>query len=662
MASAHDPTMTSEPRRGARNRQWLSDRLSDVVALSTAALIFIGTFPAQFNALRIGVDESWIYAINHLPGSGFLFGRDIVFTYGPLGYLLYPLDHSSNLNQAAVLWVIHQSLLVGLMAYFYLQHRGIYGVIGFAVAYLFALGLGFLFEYRLLLLLVLLLAVHPTNALVWRSASLIAGILAGVLLFVKLNIGLAAFLALGLGAAGWAYLRVVPPRQILTWLALPYFSTLALLSLPLLDGTNNFVRWISRGSEILSGYSSSMALPLPSGVVPFAVLGITLLALTMVSIGRMDRAAVFSLLPLTAVVFVAFKHAFTRAEGRPFFGVLVGALAVVLLRAPSRKAFAYAMVAAAFFVPFAIAGAHGRLDTGWISGFNPRPGWSGIVSLANLGKVRADLAAASYQNLQNDRLPDAVTARIQAVHGDVDSIPVSLTFMEANGLRWKPNPLLQTYHGFTAELDRWTASHFLEEEAPDFLLYQWADIDARHPLLGQPAMWRSILANYGLSVPPHTFGTFGEIALLERRGAPVPLALRVVGRDRVGIGDWIEPPESPDLLFASIRFSPTILGRLSVLLWRIEPVEIDLQYADGRNLTFRILPETSENGLLMNYLPSSMYELLNLFQGIRPSPVVRFRVRGPGTSSFQRTLDIVWRSAPWIPPPSTPVHIGAIPP
>ena len=47
------------------------------------------SFPNPVSSAGPGLDESWVWMLNHLAFTQ-SFGRDIVFTYGPLGFLLVP--------------------------------------------------------------------------------------------------------------------------------------------------------------------------------------------------------------------------------------------------------------------------------------------------------------------------------------------------------------------------------------------------------------------------------------------------------------------------------------------------------------------------------------------------------------------------------------------
>jgi hypothetical protein len=616
-----------------------------------AALLYVAvaTFHTDFGPIVPGLDPSWVYAINRVSETGAVFGRDVVFTFGPLGHLLVPLDFGSNLAQAAVLWVVSQGLLVGAAAYRFLRHRRIVALLGFAVAWLVAASIGLLYEHRLLLIVGLLLAAPTDQRWAWRTSVVVGSSLAAVLSFAKVSSTVISVALIASAAIVRTIRREVRGREILTWSVLPFVAVGAVLTVALLGNPSNLVRWLARSLEFAGGYGAAMAVPAPTSVILPVILAAIVGLAAMAYVAWREPRFLIAVLPLCLLILVALRHSVVRHHGRFVPAVVLGALGVLLLLGPARRRMAVLGGAAAFVLAAAL----------WISlvpacfcpwsigTLGPSAGLARIGSLVEFGDTRHRLATASERKLFTDRLPADWLARIGS--RSVDVIPWELAFIPANDLTWRPNPTLQTYGTFTPGLDRWAARHFGGPRGPEFLLVQFFEIDARHPMLASPAMWRSLLTRYEpVAVPPAT-GTFGEVALFRRRSEPVSLPLRDAGRSGGRIGEWVSIPESPDLMFASIDLRPDLGGRLAGLVWRVDPVYLDLQLPDGGTLTMRILPTTVEDGLLLNHLPMTLGELLDFTTGTVTRELVRFRIRGPGAGSYQHDFDIRWQTAPWAP-------------
>jgi hypothetical protein len=102
-------------------------------------------------------------------------------------------------------------------------------------------------------------------------------------------------------------------------------------------------------------------------------------------------------------------------------------------------------------------------------------------------------------------------------------------------------------------------------------------------------------------------------------------------------------------VFAALRFHERLIGRLAELAWRIEPVLLDVRSAGGAVTTWRIIPATAEDGLLMSPLPLDLGQFMDLLEGAGAPRVEAIRIHGPGTGSYEDTVDVVWRAAPPIP-------------
>src|SRR3954471_1339481 len=66
--------------------------------------------PIRYWPLDLDIDSGWRHALNFAHAHGLAMGRDVIFTYGPLGYLLFPEHIGRNLSQAltfqTALWVV----------------------------------------------------------------------------------------------------------------------------------------------------------------------------------------------------------------------------------------------------------------------------------------------------------------------------------------------------------------------------------------------------------------------------------------------------------------------------------------------------------------------------------------------------------------------------
>jgi hypothetical protein len=454
-------------------------------------------------------------------------------------------------------------------------------------------------------------------------------------------------LALSVGA--WMIRRDLGVRDVLLFVAAPFTATISILTVVLFGGPGALLAWVGASWEYTSGYSEAMSYPGPGVLLVLVGAGIGVYAATAITLGRRHRAVVPVALALGALILFGFRHGWVRHHARFVPAIVFGSIAVLVLVAGSRRAAIRGAVAAALVLGLTFGAATvPECFCPWLPGaLGPVRGWNGIVSVLRLSETRERVAMESAARLAEDRLPVPFVAAARG--GTVDAVPWEIAFMPANDLRWQPNPVLQTYSAYTSDLDRRTAVHFGSAKAPRSLLVQFVEIDARHPMLGAPATWRTILDRYQPSGLPAAGGPWGQVALLHRRAEPAGIEPRPIGTSSGRVGRWVDVPRAEGLVFGSIGLRHDLDGRVAALLWRVEPLLIDLRLADGGAITARFIPATAGNGLLLNRLPMTLEELLDLYGGTLPRELTAFRIHGPGVASFERDFDVAWSESTWEP-------------
>lgn len=450
-------------------------------------------------------------------------------------------------------------------------------------------------------------------------------------------------------AAGWVLWGRVRIREAILLPSAAYVLSLGVLAVLFIGSPGWFFQWLGASLEISRGYSAAMSthtllVPQP----PLMLAGVAasiLVGLLVVGIRIAPRMASTGLV-LLPVLAVAFKQGFVKHGGYQFFPVVVALLSVMALGAGVRRAMVAATVAVGLVFVIALSGPPWcGCGFSWATLLGVR-GVSRIVSGLTPGGATEDFAIQDMKNLADDRLPKAWLVEVES-GGSVGVVPWELNLIPANGLSWSPNPVLQTYSAYTMDLDRLSASHYRQSGRPSHVLVQFAEIDARHPMHGAPAMWRAILRNYrpaGLAPSPPRAGF--PVLLLEKRPAPVNDLLENIGGIRAEMNRWLSVPHTEGLLFARIDLRPTLLGSLARIVWQIPPLYLDARVEDGPTLTFRLVPDSAQNGLLLEPLPLDLRGFEALLAGdVAELPrVSHVRVRGPGVGMFDNAFEVTWET------------------
>jgi hypothetical protein len=651
--------MLDDPAPQQKIQMPREERIRSVVGYLLIAGLSLVTLYGIYRPLGPpGIDPGWQWAVNQAYDAGLVFGRDIVFTYGPLAFLMAPLDVSSNLLVANVfLLAVHLLFSASLVVLFRRDQR-LLPIAACAVLFVVAHNQGLAIEGFVPLVVGLLAVISVFTG---RHTPLaIAATLAAILLMVKMSLGVASLVIL---AAALIIARVLFHRSYRLALGLlPFPVTLIILALFLFDRPGTFVHWLSLSAQVVSGYSvaNSITNAVTNAGVQVAVGVITAAAWIGLSVVlRHDRRLLACNLIFAPVVLIQFRLAFVRQDFHQiqFIPFVLALIAISALFTHDRR-FIGAHLAA--FAALLVVGALTNLVDPVTRGLLPKDllrGGSGSRALSNLlhiGKTRAALAAESAINLEPLRLDDSVRDLLQGSRNGVGTLPWEIQYCPANGLQWNPTPTLQLYSAYTRDLDLWSAEHYAGGDAPQFIINSFAAVGMRRQLFDAPATWRTIFLSYEL----RSIGWEPEPALLlERRHDPLQWSFEEVSQGTMALeGASIRVPVTDHLLFANIDLRLNGLGRLQKSIFRVATVVLVMTHESGHVSICRLIPGTAGNSLLINRFPRDFRGYRRLWQGVPDDPVVRVAISGDGTSSFRPRAAITWRELRVASP--TPPSVG----
>src|SRR5215831_2182245 len=125
----------------------LPTRVYRVACGIAIAYVCLVTFSIAFGPFRPGLDESWAWAVNSVTSTNYIFGRDLVFTYGPLGFLLNPRPVGHNFYWGACFEASIQVIFAALLALLAVKSRSRWGFLLFLGGLVAASALGLSNEY-----------------------------------------------------------------------------------------------------------------------------------------------------------------------------------------------------------------------------------------------------------------------------------------------------------------------------------------------------------------------------------------------------------------------------------------------------------------------------------------------------------------------------------
>ncbi|HEY9871595.1 MAG TPA: hypothetical protein V6D08_20730 [Candidatus Obscuribacterales bacterium] len=620
--------------------------------------LLVATFPGGFQPLRPDLlDPAWRCALNYLANSGHVFGRDVVFTLGPLGYLLYAGHWGSNLIHAiGFMLLMHLSWAVVLLAYVKAttdKTQFCLFALGYALTYAFGLP----YEYHLLSILLLLCYLPGKLDRPKTLAGIAAGAAAAFFMVVKFNLGCSALLAVTVSTVCWRLKFGRQANRFCMATCLSYMVTFAAFSAVYFKSIGNLWAWVRGSIETAVAHSETMSL-VDHSIVP--VLGLSLLcALLAATAVLVWQRTEVGLLAVTAIgsIFIAFKHSFIRQDQHviQFFLFSMAVISMIGLSCRRPKA-AYACFWCFVIVSMVSLQPLASRDVPLQAVANNLDAVSGLNNIRNLLDLRAlmsDLDRRTQENFSQYKLPPDLIDRVRkAGNPPVGTLPNCVGYCLANNLRWDPLPLIQLDTAYTPYLDKLCADHFNGPSKPEFVIYgsttdlmfDFGEIDHRNPILEAPHTAVALLRNYELAAAYRN----PDVLLLQRRRAPQPISQENMFSKRYNLNEWIPVPQSSCPLAGRIKLHPKPLRYLVAKLYQLPPIEMQVASRDGFR-TYRMLPTTLSSGPLLNCFPRDFQELGFLLDGVNPNPVQFIRFTGPGCPTFKRSFDITWMKLSTIP-------------
>jgi hypothetical protein len=580
--------------RGARGVEWTplpaKSWLAILIVSLVATLTFI-TIPRYPYFIDDALSEKAVlgYAHEH----GLQFGKDIVFTYGPLGFLVsrYFFPHAADARMATdfvtcfatALGIVLLAWKIGRVLPTHISRlpREEGEPVGGASEWM---RLSTLWKWLLIGVFIYLCSnIDPRADLVlyiglfsWGllcflesgfrlglSTTMFIG-LAAFSVLVKANflvlVGLSALLiVLDFGArgkilaVGW---MVVGLASAFLWgwhVAGQDFSNLKpffLNSIPIILGYDQTVG--IEGLQILQ-QRGWMTLPLI-----FAVAAIRTLTAFKGSgpQPRLRRALLF--LWTSALIFIIWKHGFVRAglfHSGFYFG-LVPIIALALEALPTERikaanwSRALAGVCCLICLLTLVSLFFSDLKSSLIQPIRAIP--ANLSALVKPGEFQRQMLEAQKSQLAETELP---RIRKLVAHAPVDVFGQDQLYAVINDLNYRPRPIFQSYMAYNTPLARMNEQFYFSRASPEYVLFRLTPIDRRYGPLEDGAVLRDLLINY------EPIEGENQFLLLKQKVAPSVPKLTLLREGTVHPGEPILLNESGQTdLWMQVTLKPTPLG------------------------------------------------------------------------------------------------------
>ena len=550
------------------------------------------------------IDISFHAGLNIAAQEGFDYGSQMVFTYGPLGFLKSYLAFFDDTARLAALYGIALQLALALSLVWALRRNfPLVVAIGLAlIAAAFARGDESAIGIRDDAAVVILALVWCVAALAREPSPLArrivlygAGPFAAIELLAKLNTGILVLILATITLAA------IPERRLrnLVTLAASFSVTALVLWFAAGQGLDDIVPYVRGSIEVIAGYSTGARLDwqvrdYDYWLGPLLMVGVAVVAwLATAGVPWKRRAPILGMLAI--VGYSAGKGGYVAHDYyhmAVFYTTVLGICLVLPL--PPGRAIRWLAGAVAVAV---IAGAYTTRVPGYPLA-NPidnlSSGASTVARLIDGDRLEREIAAERADEVADYGL-DARTLSLlegRPVHVDPSEIAAAWAY----DLDWHPLPVFQAYGAWSEPLDRRNAEALASAtDGPERILRQNLDALGRYPGYESPAAMLAMLCNFEALHTTETWQVLGRVP--DRCGEPRP-----VGSVEGAWGQPIAIPEAPPgtVLFARARgTTDSGLGALVSLLTRSEPRQV--QFDGGKPWVF--ITGTAEDGLILRAPP-----------------------------------------------------------
>jgi hypothetical protein len=546
------------------------------------------------------IDMAWTQALHLAFHQHLQFGREVVFTYGPWGFIsrgYHPSTHSVSL----LLWI-------GLSAVFWAAGRRLAGHFSsnrliswlwlIAFTAFASIPVGDDFNLRVVAWSILLLVTHffvqESSFTPVQIALVVSMGLLSLIKFTGFIDAMVVILVMAVDDLG---------RRRFPW-SLPVFvASLLCFWAAAGQGWNSFMPYLANSWRLTAGYTDAMMryrVGEKSDELWYLLLAVANVRLIVaVAWGRFRLRSGLVLISLAAILFLLFKGGYVRPDRHEISaanGLVLVALAglAVAWREKSRwVGFAGAAVLVAC-VSFAFLAFNQWFPENRL----PRQ----LAATFGFHSLSAPIQTTFTDSLQKHFDADATAERkrlpLPFVIGGTDIYPWDITPILAHGMTYQPRPLMQSYSAYSPELAQMDAAFLQSSNAPNNLFFKITPIDGRYPALDDGRSWLELLTRYDVRGISDTNAT---LLVLARSATPREYHLEPLTNVAAQFGETVSVPDAGgDPVWVEMDIKKSLKGSLVSSLYKPAVVLLDVSFRDGSDSMRRIIPGMARSGFLLS--------------------------------------------------------------
>ncbi len=529
------------------------------------------------------------------------FGTEIVFTYGPLGFLAWPSLWNGDLAVLAFLYC--SAIYIGFVCTLvWILSRNL-GKVGAAALAFVYLATAPDFEQLPLVIAVAwaLVALQEEKRPPFAIPMLVYGgaALAALECVVKLSLGPPIVLIIVLGLLGARVSR----RQWLTFAGV-FAAVFLVLWVVTSQSIGAIPDYVINSQQIITGFNEAQGLRLAENWEAWAIVLVSLgLVAGAVAAGFRETRARWCAIGLVGIAsFVVFKYGIVRFEPNHLAIAFQTALAIWLVIPWAHRRTGLLLVGAVV-IGFVSIHAYPQPPARFDVIQNLTAFKEGVETLTSPGR-RSEIADQARTAMQETYGLDERSLELIGDRG-VQVDPVEIGVIWAYGLNWSPLPVFQNYQASTTKLDELNADEVENPDGPEIILRAnpaaigaggTRGFEGRHPAWDPPAQNLATVCNFA------PLRTTPRWQLLQRTGDRCGPP-RLIDSTEGGPGTVVPVPTAGpgELVYVRIHgVEPKGLEKIRSFLWR---PRFRYAFLNEDSVEYRLVPGTTDDGMMVSPSP-----------------------------------------------------------
>jgi hypothetical protein len=221
----------------------------------------------------------------------------------------------------------------------------------------------------------------------------------------------------------------------------------------------------------------------------------------------------------------------------------------------------------------------------------------------------------------------------------VDIIPSEISKIYFNGLRYNPRPVVQSYAAYDSYLDSLNCQKYTSPDGPDYVLLTAGTIDDRYSFFDESRTKLALFNNYRITGELH-----GDLILKKNstiHGLPKPQNTETAN---IKFGEDIQVKRTADLQYVKFLVDYSLWGKIRRFFFQPPALMVTFTLDNGDTKTFRAIKPILADGVITNKYVESEQDLQILLQsnGLSSTNIKKIRI-GPDDrhNGFRDNITIV---------------------